>query len=260
MTAPTGPVASGRGVTVAGGFRAAGVTAGLKASGLPDLALVTNDGPLDVAAAVFTSNRVVGEPVKWSRRAVADGSARAVVLNSGGANVATGAAGAQDTADTAAAVAAALGDSVDEVLVASTGLIGVRLPISRLLKAIPELTSALADDEAAGAAAAQAIMTTDTVPKTAAAMVDGYAVGGMAKGAGMLAPALATMFAILTTDAVLDATTADTALRAATAATFDRLDSDGCMSTSDTVILLASGASGVSPDPARFAPTLREVC
>ncbi|HLV56416.1 MAG TPA: bifunctional glutamate N-acetyltransferase/amino-acid acetyltransferase ArgJ [Actinotalea caeni] len=245
-------------VTSPKGFRAAGVTAGLKASGRPDLALVVNDGPEHVAAAVFTSNRVVGHPVTWSRQAVSDGVAHAVVLNSGGANVCTGPEGFLDTHRTAETVAAALGVSAADVLVASTGLIGERLPIDRLLAGIDPLVADLSDD--GGPRAAEAIMTTDTVPKQAAAEREGWTVGGIAKGAGMLAPALATMLVVLTTDAVVDDADADAALRAATRTTFDRIDSDGAMSTSDTVVLLASGASGVAPDRDELTAAVTEVC
>ena len=240
------------------GFRAAGVTAGLKASGKPDVALVVNDGPLDVAAAVFTSNRVVGAPVVWSRQAVADGIARAVVLNSGGANVCTGPDGFQDTHATAERVADLLGVSAGDVLVCSTGLIGERLPRELLLTGVAAAAAALSGD--GGEDAAVAIMTTDTVAKTVHVLGDGWSLGGMAKGAGMLAPGLATMLCVLTTDAVVDAATADAALRAATCRTFDRVDSDGCMSTSDTVALLVSGASGVEPDPATFTDVLTQAC
>jgi len=250
------------GVTAARGFRASGVTAGLKPSGRPDLAVVVNDGPLQVGAAVFTSNRVVGNPVLWSREVVRDGVVSAVVLNSGGANVATGPLGFQDTHRTAELLAAELGISAGDVVVCSTGLIGVRLDHERLHAAVAPAVAALSTE--GGLAAAEAIMTTDTVPKTAHVTVTGpegtWTVGGMAKGAGMLAPALATMLCVVTTDAVLDAAQADAALRSATARTFDRVDSDGCTSTSDTVTLLASGASGVRPEPEVFAEALRQVC
>ncbi|WP_431836959.1 bifunctional glutamate N-acetyltransferase/amino-acid acetyltransferase ArgJ [Cellulomonas sp. Y8] len=239
------------GVTAPAGFRAAGVTAGLKPSGKPDVALVVNDGPLQVAAGVFTSNRVVAAPVVWSRQAVADGVATAVVLNSGGANACTGPEGFGDTHRTAEHVAEVLGTSAGDVLVCSTGLIGERLPMDLLLPGIGAAAAALAPE--GGPDAATAIMTTDTVSKTAAVAGDGWTVGGMAKGAGMLAPGLATMLVVLTTDAVVTAEQADAALRAATRTTFDRVDSDGCMSTNDTVLLLASGASGVTPDPEAFA-------
>ncbi|GHG43139.1 arginine biosynthesis bifunctional protein ArgJ [Flavimobilis marinus] len=232
-------------VTAPAGFRAAGVSAGLKSTGNKDVALVVNDGPLDVAAGVFTSNRVVAAPVIWSRQAVADGVARAVVLNSGGANACTGPEGFADTHHTAEHVAQALDVSSGDVLVCSTGLIGERLDMTALLGGADAAVAALALD--GGDVAAEAIMTTDSVAKTVVVTAtDGsWSVGGMAKGAGMLAPGLATMLSVLTTDAVVDAAAADTALRRATARTFDRVDSDGCMSTNDTVLLLASGASGV---------------
>ncbi|NLF05607.1 MAG: bifunctional glutamate N-acetyltransferase/amino-acid acetyltransferase ArgJ [Actinomycetales bacterium] len=251
------------GVTEAAGFRASGVTAGLKASGKPDLALVVNDGPLQVGAAVFTTNRVVGAPVLWSRQVLTDGVVSAVVLNSGGANVATGPEGFLDSHRTAEKVADALEISSGDVVVCSTGLIGVRLASEKLFAGIgPAVESLTADG---GPDAAQAIMTTDSVPKTAHVTVTGpdgtaWTVGGMAKGAGMLAPALATMLSVITTDAVVDAARADAALRAATRATFDRIDSDGCMSTSDTVTLLASGASGLTPEPGAFEEAVRAVC
>ena len=250
------------GVTAAAGFRAAGVTAGLKASGKPDLALVVNDGPLKVGAAVFTTNRVVGAPVVWSRQVVSDGVVEAVVLNSGGANVGTGPLGFQDAHATAEKVGAALGVSPGDVVVCSTGLIGVPLASDKLFAGIEPLVAAL--DAGSGADSAAAIMTTDSVPKTAHVRVEtpdgAFVVGGMAKGAGMLAPAMATMLSVLTTDAVVDAATADAALRAATGATFDRVDSDGCMSTSDTVTLMASGASGVAPAADVFADAVLRVC
>ncbi|MFI2752606.1 bifunctional glutamate N-acetyltransferase/amino-acid acetyltransferase ArgJ [Cellulomonas sp. P22] len=245
-------------VTSPGGFRASGVTAGLKASGRPDLALVVNDGPLQVAAGVFTSNRVVAAPVVWSRQAVADGVARAVVLNSGGANACTGPEGFADTHRTAEHVAQVLGTSAGDVLVCSTGLIGERLPMDLLLPGVDAAVDALDPD--GGAAAAVAIMTTDTVAKTVHFQGDGWSVGGIAKGAGMLAPGLATMLVVLTTDAVVSAPEAEAALRAATRATFDRVDSDGCMSTNDSVLLLASGASGVTPGADALGLALREAC
>ena len=246
-----------QGVTAPAGFRAAGVTAGLKASGKPDLALVVNDGPLQVAAGVFTSNRVVAAPVVWSRQAVSDGVATAVVLNSGGANACTGPEGFLDTHRTAEHVAEVLGTSAGDVLVCSTGLIGERLPMDLLLSGVSTAAGALS--ATAGPDAATAIMTTDTVAKTAAVVGDGWTVGGMAKGAGMLAPGLATMLVVLTTDAVVTAEQADAALRGATRTTFDRVDSDGCMSTNDTVLLLASGAGGVTPDPDAFATAVAAV-
>jgi glutamate N-acetyltransferase / amino-acid N-acetyltransferase len=245
-------------VTFPRGFRASGVVAGLKASGRPDVALVVNDGPDRHAAAVFTSNRVEAAPVTWSRQAVADGRADAVVLNSGGANACTGAPGFQDTHRTAEHVGRALDIGAGDVVVCSTGLIGERLPMDRVLGGVDAAAAALS--AAGGPAAAEAIMTTDTVPKTARAERDGWSVGGMAKGAGMLAPALATMLVVITTDAVADPTTLDVALRAATAVTFDRVDSDGCMSTNDTVLLLSSGASGVAPGVDALSEAVTEVC
>jgi len=240
------------------GFRAAGVTAGLKASGTPDLARVVNDGPEHAAAAVFTSNRVQAAPVVWSRQVVADGRVDAVVLNSGGANACTGPEGFADTHRTAEHAAAALGVAAGDVAVCSTGLIGERLPMDRLLPGVDTAAATLAPD--GGQAAAEAIRTTDTVAKTAVAERDGWCVGGMAKGAGMLAPGLATMLVVLTTDAAASPEELDAALGAATRATFDRVDSDGCMSTNDTVVLLASGASGVRPAPADLAAAVQDVC
>ena len=250
-------------VTSPRGFRASGVTAGIKASGRPDVALVVNDGPLAVAAGVFTANRFAAAPVLWSRQVVADGEVRAVILNSGGANACTGPEGFVDTHHTAEHVASALAAAgVDvgpgDVAVCSTGLIGERLPMEKLLAGVDAAVVALSAES--GADAAVSIMTTDTVPKTAMVSTGGYTVGGMAKGAGMLAPALATMLVVVTTDAVIDADLADSALRVATSLTFDRIDSDGCMSTNDTVLLLASGASGVSPDPASLTDAVTEVC
>jgi glutamate N-acetyltransferase/amino-acid N-acetyltransferase len=245
-------------VTAPLGFRAAGVSAGLKASGDRDVAVVINDGPSRAAAAVFTSNRVQAAPVKWSRQVVSGGRVRAVVLNSGGANACTGALGFQDTHATAERLAAVLGDSAGEIAVCSTGLIGERLPLDKLL---PAVDAAVAEaDRGGGVHAADAIRTTDTIIKIAFRREDGYTVGGMAKGAGMLAPSLATMLVVLTTDADLTAAELDAALRGATAVTFDRLDSDGCTSTNDTVLLMASGASGVKPDKGDFTRALTEVC
>jgi glutamate N-acetyltransferase/amino-acid N-acetyltransferase len=245
-------------VTAPSGFRAAGIAAGIKSSGARDLALVVNDGPADVAAAVFTANRIKAAPVVWTQQAIADQRLRAVVLNSGGANACTGPDGFADTHRTAEAVAAALGLGAGEVAVCSTGLIGERLPMASVLSGVPRVVDSLAVD--GGADAADAIRTTDTVAKTAAAECDGWTIGGMVKGAGMLAPALATMLCVLTTDAAVDPFTADQALRAATRRTFDRVDSDGCMSTNDTVLLLANAGSGVAPDPIRFAEVLHAVC
>ncbi|HEY3877019.1 MAG TPA: bifunctional glutamate N-acetyltransferase/amino-acid acetyltransferase ArgJ [Trebonia sp.] len=245
-------------VTAAQGFRAAGVVAGLKTSGDRDVAVVINDGPSRAAAAVFTSNRVQAAPVKWTRQVVSGGRVRAVVLNSGGANACTGPGGFQDTHATAERLAADLDDSPGEIAVCSTGLIGERLPMDLLL---PGVDAAVAEaDRGGGVHAADAIRTTDTIIKIAFRREDGFTVGGMAKGAGMLAPSLATMLVVLTTDADLTAEELDASLRSATAVTFDRLDSDGCMSTNDTVLLMASGASGVKPDKRDFTRALTEVC
>jgi glutamate N-acetyltransferase/amino-acid N-acetyltransferase len=241
-------------VTAPQGFRAAGVAAGLKSSGNPDVALVVNDGPRDTAAAVFTTNRFPAAPVQWSRQVLQSGRLRAVVLNSGGANACTGPGGFQDAHATAEHVAAALGIGAIDVAVASTGLIGVRLPMDKLLAGITDAVGGLAPD--GGTAAAQAIMTTDTVPKTTVQRGDGWTIGGIAKGAGMLAPSLATMLVVLTTDAVVDGAQLQTALEQATSVSVERVDSDGCLSTNDTVIVLANGASGVTPPAGEFAAAL----
>jgi glutamate N-acetyltransferase/amino-acid N-acetyltransferase len=240
------------------------VAAGLKQSGDPDVAVVLNDGPSRAAAAVFTSNRVQAAPVTWTRQVVSGGRVRAVVLNSGGANACTGPLGFQDTHATAEHLAAAIGalsaaeEGAGEMAVCSTGLIGERLPMDKLLPAVDAAVAAAS--RAGGLAAADAIRTTDTVVKIAFRRVDGYSIGGMAKGAGMLAPGLATMLCVITTDADLAPDRLDAALRSATAVTFDRLDTDGCMSTNDTVLLMASGASGATPDQAEFVQVLTEVC
>ena len=252
--------AAAQGVTAARGFEAAGVVAGLKSTGKRDLAVVVNRGPDKVGAAVFTSNRAKANPIIWSRQAVADGVVEAVVLNSGGANCFTGSFGFQTTHQTAEAAAEALGVSAGDILVCSTGLIGTGDETFRA-KVLSGTADAIAQLSAdGGAAASEAIMTTDTRPKRAVVSHAGWTVGGMAKGAGMLAPGLATMLVVITTDAKLTAAEADTALRRATHLTFDRLDSDGCMSTNDQVTLLASGASGVAPDLDAFAMALTEVC
>ena len=246
-------------VTAAKGFTAAGIAAGIKDSGNPDLALVVNNGPRRAAAGVFTSNRVKAAPVLWSEQVLKGGEVTAVVLNSGGANACTGPQGFQDTHATAEKAAEVLaGHSAGEIAVASTGLIGLLLPMDKLLPGIEKAAAALS--EHGGEKAAIAIKTTDTVHKTAVAGGDGWTVGGMAKGAGMLAPGLATMLVVLTTDADVEAPALDAALRDATRTTFDRVDSDGCMSTNDTVLLLASGASGIAPAQAEFAAAVQTVC
>ncbi|MFF5304628.1 bifunctional glutamate N-acetyltransferase/amino-acid acetyltransferase ArgJ [Streptomyces sp. NPDC013161] len=246
-------------VTAAQGFKAAGIAAGIKENGNPDLALVVNTGPRLAAAGVFTSNRVKAAPVLWSEQVLKGGKVSAVVLNSGGANACTGPKGFQDTHATAEKVADTLGLNAAEVAVASTGLIGLLLPMDKLLPGVEAAAGQLSPH--GGEKAAIAIKTTDSVHKTAVVTTkDGWTVGGMAKGAGMLAPGLATMLVVLTTDADVESAVLDTALRAATRTTFDRVDSDGCMSTNDTVLLLASGASQVTPDQAEFAEAVRAVC
>jgi len=247
-------------VTAPAGFAAAGVVAGLKSTGKPDVAVVVNRGPLNVGAAVFTSNRAKANPILWSQQAIQDATVEAVVLNSGGANCFTGTFGFQTTHQTAEKAAELLDVSPGDVLVCSTGLIGTGDEVFRakVLAGTEAAIAALSDD--GGDDAARAIMTTDTVPKTSVYEGDGWTIGAMAKGAGMLAPGLATMLVVLTTDAVLAAADADAHLRAATRVSFDRLDSDGCMSTNDQVTLLASGASGVTPDAAAFRAALIEVC
>jgi glutamate N-acetyltransferase/amino-acid N-acetyltransferase len=246
------------GITAPEGFRAVGVSAGLKTLGLLDLALIVNDGPTRSAAGVFTANRIKAAPVLWTQQVVSDGRVDAVVLNAGGANACTGAEGFQDTHATAEFAALALGVSAVDVAICSTGLIGERLLMNELLagveQAVPLLSGGGGDD------AARAIMTTDTVPKQAVVNGDGFMVGGMAKGAGMLAPGLATMLSVLTTDVDADAETLDRVLRSATSQTFDRVDSDGCMSTNDTVLLLASGVSGATPTEAELSRAVHAVC
>ena len=243
-------------VTHAKGFIATGLEVGLKKSGGKDVAIVQNVGPRKAAAVVFTSNRAKANPIIWSQQVAADGVVEAIVLNSGGANCYTGAQGFQVTHSTAEAVAERLGVSAGDVLVCSTGLIGDQLPLDKIVAGVAsaELT------EDGGIDASLAIMTTDTKPKRSIVEGDGWSVGGMAKGAGMLAPGLATMLVVITTDADVDSSDLDAALRAATRVTFDRLDSDGCMSTNDQVTLLASGASGVIPDSSEFADAIRRVC
>ncbi|WP_328940783.1 bifunctional glutamate N-acetyltransferase/amino-acid acetyltransferase ArgJ [Streptomyces sp. NBC_00250] len=245
-------------VTAARGFLASGVAAGIKTSGDPDLALVVNQGPAPAAAGVFTSNRVQAAPVHWSRRALANGRVSAVVLNSGGANACTGPAGADDARTMAELTALAVGVTPDDVAVCSTGLIGVPLPMDRITSGIALAADRLTSD--GGRDAAVAIKTTDSVHKTAVVSRSGWTVGGMAKGAGMLAPGLATMLVVLTTDAVAAGPSLDSALRAAVRTTLDRVDSDGCMSTNDTVLLLASGASGVTPEDQDLTEAVHAVC
>ncbi len=246
-------------VTLAKGFVAGAVHAGLKKSGKLDLALVVNQGPLNSAAVVFTTNRCQANPIIWSKEVIKDGQVSAIILNSGGANCYTGAQGFQTTHATAEKVAEELGVSAGDVLVCSTGLIGDQLDREKLLAGTSAVAANL--NTTNGAIAAQAIMTTDSKPKTAEfTHADGWSIGGMAKGAGMLAPGLATMLVVITTDASLDSKSLDQALRAATRVTFDRLDSDGCMSTNDQVTLMASGASNVTPSQDDFTVALTQVC
>ena len=255
-----------QGVTAPAGFRATGIAAGIKASGALDLALVFNEGPDHSAAGVFTRNKVKAAPVLWSQQVLTTGRLRAVILNSGGANACTGPQGFQDTHATAEAVAAALSDwgtdtGAIEVAVCSTGLIGDRLPMDKVLTGVTGIVHEMAGGLAGGEEAARAIMTTDTVPKQVALHhSDNWTVGGMAKGAGMLAPSLATMLTVITTDALADAAALDQALRNATALTFDRLDVDGSCSTNDTVLLLASGASEIAPSQAELDDAVLRVC
>jgi len=247
-------------VTAPAGFRAAGVAAGIKSSGAKDLALVVNDGPHHTAAGVFTTNQVKAAPVLWSQQVLQEQSLRAVVLNSGGANACTGPEGFQDTHATAEKVAEVLGVGAIDVAVCSTGLIGERLPMDAVLSGVDTAAKALSAGEQAAADAARAVLTTDTKAKQAQAFGAGFSAGGFAKGAGMLAPNLATMLSVLTTDAVADRETLDAALRAATRRTFDRLDVDGGTSTNDTVLVLASGASGVEPGLGELTEVLTTAC
>jgi len=254
-----------QGVTAPAGFRATGISAGIKASGKLDLALVFNEGPDHGAAGVFTRNQIKAAPVQWSQQVLTTGRLRAVVLNSGGANACTGPLGFQDTHATAEALATALSDwgtetGAVEVAVCSTGLIGDRLPMDKVLAGVTEIVHEMAGGLTGGEEAARAIMTTDTVPKQVALHAENWTVGGMAKGAGMMAPSLATMLVVLTTDAVADAGALDTALRRAAARTFDRLDIDGSCSTNDTVLLLASGASEVTPSQDELDEAVYQVC
>ncbi|GGF41050.1 bifunctional glutamate N-acetyltransferase/amino-acid acetyltransferase ArgJ [Subtercola lobariae] len=247
-------------VTAPAGFEASGIARGLKSTGATDLALVVNRGPSSAAAAVFTSNRCKANPVLWSEQVILDGVVSAVILNSGGANCYTGAFGFQTTHATAEAVAETLGVSAGDVIVCSTGLIGVGDQTFRdkIVGGVPAVVESLSSD--GGLDAALAIMTTDTKPKQAVASGSGWSIGGMAKGAGMLAPGLATMLVVITTDADLPSAALDAALRAATRVTFDRVDSDGCMSTNDTVTLMASGASKITPDVTEFTAALTALC
>ena len=248
-------------VTFAQGFSAAGVEAGISAvEGKKDLALVVNNGPLDMAAGVFTSNRFCAAPVQWTRKIVADGHVKAVILNSGGANACTGQPGYEQSKATAQKVAALVGAKDSDIAVCSTGLIGELLPLDHVLSGADKAFAALADTAQAGADASHAIMTTDTKPKTVELEgSNGFHIGGMVKGSGMIAPQLATMLCVITTDAVVSAGQLQAALNAGVEMSFNRIDVDGCMSTNDTVLLLASGASGVEPDPDEFNDLVAQV-
>lgn len=248
------------GVTVPQGFSAAACTAGIKPSGKPDMSLIVNNGPLSTAAAMFTRNRVVASPVKWTR-AHNDGSFKAVVINAGNANACNGAQGDADAKTTAEKTAEVLGMNADDIAVCSTGLIGDVLPMDKVLAGVENLAPQLSEETSAGNAAAQAIMTTDLVQKEAVYRGEGWSIGAMGKGVGMMSPSLATMLVFLTTDANIDdSAQLQEALGAATSTTFDCLDVDGSTSTNDTVVLMASGASGVTPDPEEFASAIHQVC
>ncbi|RBP98373.1 bifunctional ornithine acetyltransferase/N-acetylglutamate synthase [Bifidobacterium aemilianum] len=248
-------------VTYAKGFAACGLRAGISpVEGKKDLALVVNQGPLQTAAGVFTPNRFCAAPVQWSRRILADGQAHAVIINSGGANACTGAEGYRQTERTAQELAGLLGSQVEDIAVCSTGLIGELLPLGKVLEGTRQAVGQVSESDQAGIDAAWAIMTTDSKPKTVTLDGTGYRVGGMVKGSGMIAPQLATMICLITTDAVVTSADLQEALTAAVGKTFNRIDVDGCMSTNDTVLLLASGASGVTPDPAEFKALVAQAC
>lgn len=250
-------------ITAPKGFRAAGIAAGIKSDGRRDLALVVNDGPRDEAAAVFTSNRCLAHPVIWSKDAISSGTARAVIVNSGGANCFTGEFGAETTRMTAQAVAEHVNVSFSDVLVCSTGLIGTGGEAFRsaVLGGVPEVVEQLGNTASHASGAAEAILTTDSRIKEAVRRSPaGWTIGAMAKGAGMLAPGLATMLVVITTDVVASSAVLDRELRAATRVTLNRVDSDGCMSTNDTVALLSSGASGITADAEEFRQLLTECC
>ena len=240
------------------GFRAAGVIAGLKKSGTKDLALIVNDGPQLFGSAVFTTNQIVAAPVIWSRQVVKDNQVKAVLLNSGGANACTGPGGFADTHASAEKVADLLHDSAGDVVVCSTGLIGERLAMEKLLGGVELAFKNLGNGTIKEAA--EAIMTTDSIPKLASAKGEGFEVSGIAKGAGMLAPALATMLSVVLTDAKVDPRRAESIFEEVCELTFNRIDSDGCTSTNDTVLFMASGASGVVPSEEELRATLTNVC
>lgn len=239
------------------GFRSASVAAGLKSTGALDLTIIENQGPNFTAAAVFTTNKVVAAPVTWSRQVAKGGIVRAVVLNSGGANACTGPQGFADTHKTAEHVGQSLNVSSGEVIVCSTGLIGELLPMPKIIAGIESIVPVLSNDGLQ--TSAQAIMTTDSVPKIATANFNGAEFAGIAKGAGMLAPALATMLSVIMTDAVVSES-AQEIFQRATDRTYNRIDSDGCTSTNDTVLFMSSGASGVTITDHELEDMLMEVC
>jgi glutamate N-acetyltransferase/amino-acid N-acetyltransferase len=239
------------------GFRSASIAAGLKSNGGLDLTVIENQGPHFNSAAVFTSNKVVAAPVIWSRQVAKGGIVRAAVLNSGGANACTGPQGFADTHKTAEHVGQLLNVSSGEVIVCSTGLIGELLPMDKIIAGVDSIVPALNDDGLQ--TSAQAIMTTDSVPKIATATLNGAEFAGIAKGAGMLAPALATMLSVVMTDAVVSENVQEIFQRA-TDRTYNRIDSDGCTSTNDTVLFMSSGASGVSISDSELESLLMKVC
>lgn len=240
------------------GFRAAGVAAGIKSSGAKDLALIVNDGPQLFGTAVFTTNKVEAAPVTWSRAVVADGVVSAVILNSGGANACTGSDGFLDTHKTAEVVAEQLDLNASDVVVCSTGLIGVRLPMTALLEGVATAAAALSANS--GLAAAESIITTDSHPKTFISELAGVNIFAMAKGAGMLAPSLATMLSVVLVDAIVEDSVAQRVFADVVCRTYNRIDSDGCTSTNDTVLFMASGASGVELTEAQLHNLLMECC
>ena len=239
------------------GFRSGSVAAGLKSTGALDLTLIENQGPHFTSAAVFTSNKVVAAPVIWSRQVAKGGIVRAVVLNSGGANACTGPQGFADTHRTAEHVGQLLNVSAGEVIVCSTGLIGELLPMDKIIGGLDSITSALSIDGLQGSASA--IMTTDSVPKIASASINGAGFTGIAKGAGMLAPALATMLSVVMTDAIVSGN-AQQIFERVTDRTFNRIDSDGCTSTNDTVLFMASGASQITISDQELEQALMQLC
>ncbi|MDT7774413.1 MAG: glutamate N-acetyltransferase / amino-acid N-acetyltransferase [Pseudonocardiales bacterium] len=248
-------------VTAPSGFRAAGIAAGIKTTGALDMAMVVNDGPQLHAAGVFTTNKIQAAPVLWSRQVLTTGRLRAVVLNSGGANACTGSQGFQTTHATAEKAAEVLECGAAEIAVCSTGLIGSQLPRDVVLAGVAAVAAKLADTGQSATEAATAVLTTDTRPKQGVYRDDdGWRIGGFAKGAGMVAPAMATLLAVLSTDASVEPAELDRALRAASSRTFEQLDFDGGTSTNDTVLLMANGASGVKVGAEELTDALTAFC